>query len=250
MRRWMVPVLIAVAALVLGGGGYWAWQAGLFPTKQAAAPAPESVAPVVQAPSPAVLSRTLFPATAHVETFDLNDGTRSTEILLPDGERLVQTYNGVPYITWFFMPDGVRRKDPKGETLLRYLPPELQDDSVWKQPVASGTVWFRLTRLSGCQPAGQAPAECWQLQVLNRGELTTFTFASGLGAVGAAAENYATPAESFTKTLKQVAAGTGVTQQQLTEVLAKGLSLDKFSTAPVQSATAAEFDAALAEVKK
>lgn len=248
MRRWMIALLALAVAAVLGGGGYWAWRSGWNPLKQPEASEPVATEPVAPAPPP-TLARTLFPTEPQVAGYDLSDSTRSTEILLPDGQRLVQTYNGVPYVTWFFNADGVWRKDPKGDTVLRYLPRELVDGQVWKHTVATGSVWFRLTRLSGCQPAGLAPAECWQVQVLNRGELTTFTFATGMGPAAAAADNYVKPADSFTKTLKSFGTVT-VTPEQRTAVLAGGLSLEKLAGAPVQSATAADFEAALSEARK
>ncbi|HLN64697.1 MAG TPA: hypothetical protein VK464_24505 [Symbiobacteriaceae bacterium] len=248
MRRWTTALLALAVAAVLGGGGYWAWQSGWAPLKRPPASEPVAAEPVAPAPAP-TLARTLFPTEPRVAGYDLSDGTKSTEVLLPDQQRLVQTYNGVPYITWFFTADGVWRKDPRGDTVLRYLPRDLTDGLVWKHTVPTGSVWFRLTRLSGCQPAGQAPAECWQVQVLNRGELTTFTFATGMGPVSAAAENYAKPADSFTKTLKSFGPVT-VTPVQRTDLLGRGLSLEKLAGAPVEPAAAADFEAALAGARK
>lgn len=250
MTRWTAWLAGGLAVvLLLAAAGYGVYRAGLFGlgTKPAATMKEPDPPPVV-AKTP---GRSLFPTAAQVASYSLDDGTSSTEALLADGDRLVQTYNGAVYITWFFTPEGVLRADPKGKgqpLLLRYLPAELEDGLVWKQPVADNYAWFRLNRMPACAVLDRQPAECWQVQLLNRGELVTFTFASGMGAVGAVAENFPTPRESFRKTL------TGFRSMgddpATAKALAAGLTLDRTAKAPLEPATAAEFDAAVAAYKR
>jgi hypothetical protein len=232
----------------LGGGGWWAWRNGIFaPEKPAVEPAP------VPAPAPEPTpARTLFPQADKQVVFDLDDGTRSTELLLSDGDRVVQTYNGVVYVTWLLAPEGVLRADPKGSGfLLRYLPLKLEDGLVWKQQAKGETVWFRLSRPGRCpesvatQAAAGGGAECWQVQVLNRRELTTFTFAAGMGPVGAVAQNALTPRESFTKVLRSFGTAPVLDAAQRKALLEKGLKPGGMTLAPVEPSTAIEFESAV-----
>lgn len=247
MRRGLILALVLVLAAALGGGGYWAWQGGLFAKDKPAAV--EAPAPQPTPAPPATKLATLFPTADKQAVYDLDDGTRSTELVLVDGSRVVQTYNGVVYATWFLSPEaGLLRADPKGSgVLLRYLPPELKDGLVWKQAVNSETVWFRLNQQVECQSflTALAPAECWQLQVLNKKELTTFTFATGLGAAGAVATNATAPAESFRKTLKSFGPAPQMSAEQRKAVLDKGMAPTALPQAPVAEATVAEFEAAV-----
>ena len=70
---------------------------------------PRRLVPAPPAPvSPVTDARDLFPASDLELTYQFADKAQSHEFFIPDGDRLVQTFNGEPYITWFFTPDGVR----------------------------------------------------------------------------------------------------------------------------------------------
>lgn len=212
---------------------------------------PPEAKPTASAPSPpapATPARDLFPAADWQFAYAFDDGTRSDEFMLPDGDRYVQTYNGTAYIAWFHTPQGVLRADPRGTgapLLLRYLPPALADGQVWRQPVKGDSVWFKLDRLPACAVTGATPKECWQLQVLNRGDLTSFTFATGLGAVSATSDNATAPRESFRKVLMSHGP-VQVPEKDRMRFLGQVIELKDGTPGAVEPATAEEFAAALA----
>ena len=112
-------------------------------------------------------------------TYRLREGRQDAEVslgehLLRDGERVVAVTSEKAYAVWHLRPDGVWRADPRGgESLLRYLPPQLVDGLHWRQRSGDTDVWFALRHI----PDG------WELAVLNRGERTVFHFAAGRGPV-------------------------------------------------------------------
>lgn len=138
------------------------------------------------------------------------DGTHHSYFLAPDqfaeehyvrdGERLIGSYNGKTYVTWFITEQGIWRADPKGPALLRYLPPVLKDGTAWKQASGSEDVLFLLRERAKCDhPVGNAVEGCWELTVLNRLERTLFRFASGDGILYVWSENLQDPADAYTK---------------------------------------------------
>lgn len=206
MKRSAGLLLALVTAASLSGCGKWP------PWKKS-----EPKAPVVVADPPPPdggPAAGLFPTQDQQLSFMVTDRGKQPivvqEDLLRDGERLIAAQGGAtPYVTWLFNADGVWRKDPRGSTLLRYLPHTLRDVQAWKQSSDGADVWFRVARSAkGCPlPAGAHAEQCWGLTVLNRGERTEFLFATGLGPVSAEAENWTTPAASFTKQVSAIQPG-------------------------------------------
>lgn len=160
--------------------------------------------PIPHPNTPVTKARDLFPTTDLAATYIFQDKTQSQELLLPDGDRLVQTYNGEPFITWFFAPDGVLRpdpSDPKHRGLLRYLPATLKDDLTWEQYAVSDFYYFRLTHEQRCAGEGIAASDCWKLEVINYSGLTAFHFAPGQGVIAAQLTGY-DATEDFTKRME------------------------------------------------
>lgn len=173
------------------------------------------------------------------------------EWLREEGQRaIIATYAGSPYVRWEWNDEGLWRLDPKGGgAMLRYLPPVLVDGSVWRQQSGEAIVWFHLgRRAEPCQVSGVpgGSVECWELTVLNRGEILLFTFARGVGPIAAEAKNHARPADSFTKQLVEVRPSR-LTPEQRGAFLAKLPSTGK-PAAPLQPATLEEFQAAQADI--
>ncbi|MFZ5816367.1 MAG: hypothetical protein ACOY93_13890 [Bacillota bacterium] len=164
-------------------------------------------------------------------------------------QALIATYAGVPYVRWEWNAEGLWRLDPRGGgVMLRYLPPTLTDGAVWKQQSGAETVWFHLARRAEpCPLPGGESADCWNLTVLNRRELLTFTFARGIGPVAAVAENFANRSDSFTKKLIQKGPSQ-LSPEQRAGLLAQLKSPGR-PAAPVQTATLEEFQAARAAVQ-
>lgn len=166
-------------------------------------------------------------------------------------QALVATYAGAPYVRWEWNGEGLWRLDPRGGgAMLRYLPPLLEDGAVWRQPSGDAIVWFHLTRQAApCQVPGVAgdSAECWNVDVLNRGEFLRFTFARGVGPIAATAENYAQRSQSFTKKLVEVRPSK-LTPEQRAAFLAQMKPAGR-PAAPVQTATPEEFKAAQAAMQ-
>lgn len=128
--------LAVVIRFVLFGAGCFSPRGGRptetpvvsSPNSRSAEEAVSDLVPETPSPSPSPTdSRHLFPTTNLEVRYRFTDNTESREFLIPDGNRLVQTYNGHPYITWFFAAGGVFRSDPSdtdGKLLVRYLPSE------------------------------------------------------------------------------------------------------------------------------
>jgi hypothetical protein len=147
-------------------------------------------------------------------------------------------------VTWFITKDGVWRQDPKGTALLRYLPPVLQDNQFWKQKSGADEVWFRLKRQTPCESfTGNTVPECWDLTVLNRQERTTFRLTAGMGVLTVQSENYAKPAESYTKSQRFNPPNPAVPNKA--DLLKDGARLPDGALPPVTSVTSDEFDAAV-----
>jgi len=209
-----------------------------------AAPEPAPAPP----PVPAVPATILYPDKDVRLTFDVLDRgaprpTPITEQLLREPDRIVATYNGTPYVTWVTNANGIWRQDPKGPALLRYLPAQMRDGDAWKQVSGNSEVWFRLRQEAGPCGAVSQPEQCWVLAVVNRSEYTEFHFAGGLGPVRVSDENWATPADSFEKS---------ITSQQPVTLAATDRKqlLDRApvptgAAAAVSATTAAEFEANL-----
>ena len=166
------------------------------------AEAPPEPPKPVDAPSGAAgvtAAGNLLPSDGTWLQYHLSDETQSLEYYVRDGNRVLGSYNGKPYVTWFVTPEGVWRKDPQGPALLRYLPPELKDGLVWRQQSGSDYVWFRLRESGKC-----AVRNCWELTVLNRMERTTLLFAQGQGVERARSDNMVNPAASYDKLQTQI----------------------------------------------
>lgn len=207
--------------------------------------------------APAVLSpaevdppaAALLPGNGAQHGFMLSDGTQIEEHYVRDGGRLIGSYNGEPYVTWFITDQGIFRRDPKGPGLLRYLPPEPEDGLAWKQRSGDTDVWFNLQAVPQCQsPLGPAYDTCWQLTVLNRAEQTVYLFSPGpapedwlddsTGVLDVRADNFANPAESFVKWRRQAQP----TEPPSREVMLEGADpWPSEEYAPIQSVTLAEF---------
>ncbi|HEY3363694.1 MAG TPA: hypothetical protein VGK74_01405 [Symbiobacteriaceae bacterium] len=249
MTRFARVMTLVALSLLIGG-----CQLPPLPwTKSQPAPAPAlPAAPVVET----VRAETLFPSADWHATYGVQDQGKAEmkveEDWLRDGQRLVATQNGVPYVTWEFRPDGVWRADPKGfGALLRYLPTLLENDVAWKQESAGREVWFALNEEKAACDTWKSTFpvnQCWQLQVLNRGELTTFLFGRGVGPLRADAVNYARPAESFVKTLRAQKLGTTLVPENRKAVLDKAGGSGA-QPAPVRPVTPTEFQQAMQNAK-
>lgn len=213
MKIQRMMILLALVSVVAGcsapeSGG---------PTKEPESPPAEvlSPVPIIATPDPKgpagepVLAaavtegRALFPTTDLEVSYRFADDTRSREFLIPDGERLVQTYNGVPYITWFFTPEGVFRpdtSDPDGRHLVRYLPAHLEDGLVWTHQGVADTYRFRLSARERCEGEGVTFHQCWSLEVVGLHRVSTFFFAPGMGVIRAIGDDE-DATESFDKRL-------------------------------------------------
>ncbi|HYF79213.1 MAG TPA: hypothetical protein VD973_18965 [Symbiobacteriaceae bacterium] len=179
------------------------------PTPPVTVPPTDTTAPQEPAPaSPPAASgpraADYLPKPGAAYFYVLSDGSTSTEYFYSDGDRLIGSYNGKPYVTWFTTEDGVWRPDPQGPGLLRYLPPVLQSSLAWKQTSGNDEVFFLLEDKGSCRTAQdynrQVP--CWELSVLNRQELTVLQFAPEVGVIYAQSTNYKTPSDSYIKRLE------------------------------------------------
>ncbi len=271
MRRRNVAAALAamlVAALALSGCSLMDWLApGAKPKaeERAATPAPANDGSGAQGtgeagggaetakPGQPVPAASLFPAADRQVIFEVTDRGqepyRVTEELIRDGDRVIATYNGSPYIRWVLNDGGVWRVDPRGGgALLRYLPATLTGSETWKQTSGDAEVWFRLRETEGrCVIPGEpAPAECWELTVLNRGEMTVFRFASGIGPVEALAENWADPALSFIKKALETRPGALAEETRTTYL---NHPFPAGAESPVVPVTAGDFEAAVAHMR-
>jgi len=203
----------------------------------------EQPAPTQQEPEPEgdPASLSLLPVPERPYMYGLTDGTNANEWYIREGERLVGAYNGKPYVTWFVLPQGIYRIDPKGKTLLRYLPRELKDGLAWKQQSGDAEVWFSL-RSVDMETVTGTPASHWELTVLNRGERTLFRFLPGEGITFVNAENLAKPADSFVKS--HVFGSQPVTVPK-EEMLAAAATRPAGELPPVTEVSAAEYEEAL-----
>ena len=200
----------------------------------AVTPGPEPQAP----PSGA----SLLPVPDRPYFYHLDNGEAAEEYYIRDGDRLIGAYNGKTYVTWFITGEGVWRPDPKGEGLLRYLPPVLKDNLSWKQTSGGEEVWFRLQARTDCSSWGNAGSGCWELTVLNRLERTIFRFASAEAVLHVWSDNLANPAESYTKSRDQRQPTAPPARQQM---IAEGARLPDGPLPTVTQVTPAEFDQAI-----
>lgn len=254
MRGLIRPAtLMLILAVLLAGCEFK--MPRLLRFERAPAPAGETTQPTEQpTPPPPVLADALFPAQDWRLTYAVTDlgqePVQVVEELIRDESRLVATYNGSPYITWVFNDEGVWRSDPKGGgALLLYLPKNLLDGDAWKQTSGDADVWFRLKESREACPgwfwAGQ-PEQCWELTVLNRGERTRFAMVTGLGPTFAQAENWAAPAESFSKKATAHRAGQ-LSEEQRKQVL-DSVKLPTTPPAPVIPVSSGEFETAATDM--
>jgi hypothetical protein len=209
MIRWAV-LLLTAAALVAGCSRPPASQE---PTLTPQTPtATEQPAPT----APGVAADMVLPRDNASYIYNLSGDSLVEEAYVRDGDRLIGSYNGKVYVTWFITPEGVYRLDPKGKVLLRYLPPVLPDDEVaWKQTSGGEAVWFDLRRVGDCHGYDAlVKSACWSLTVLNRGERVSYLLGLGQGIIKAESANLVKPAESYTKDL----AGAGQTPPPAREV--------------------------------
>lgn len=142
-------------------------------------------------------------------TYRFDDGTPETEEQMAALEdRVVAIKEDRVYVTWFIRPDGVYRQDPLGgkdAPLLRYLPAEPRHDLVWSQTSGNAQIWFRLQEAPDCgqdYSGEKLPGSCWDLYMLNRGEVHFFRFAKAAGVVQAGVLSPAKPEKSFRKLAK------------------------------------------------
>ncbi|HWI64761.1 MAG TPA: hypothetical protein VNT75_23275 [Symbiobacteriaceae bacterium] len=223
-------LMLVVAAALMG-----ACTKGSPPQKDE----PKSV-PVTPA-APAEKADGLFPGADLRLVYSVTDQGQPAvavdEDWLRDGDRIVATYNGTPYVTWLLRSDGVWRADPGGSgVLLRYLPPELQDGTVWKQTSGGQDIWFKLTRESSQ----------WLLQVVNRAEVTLFRFSPAAGPYRVESINYANPSHSFVK--QQLSSSPGKVEAGTRAAHLKNMPSPALQAAPVTAATLQEFAEALNRV--
>ncbi|MFZ5824161.1 MAG: hypothetical protein ACOY94_07530 [Bacillota bacterium] len=173
-------------------------------TEQPKAEPPKAESPKAESPKDApvvpggIAAEKLLPQPNRIYGYHLSDGSEAIEFYVADGERLIGSYNGKTYVTWFLTPEGVFRQDPKGPALLRYLPPDLKDDLAWKQGSGDAEVWFRAASRTNCYQLDHA-RECWELTVLNRQEQTRFQFVPGWGTAVVESMRLDRPAESYVK---------------------------------------------------
>lgn len=245
MTRYRLLARIMFLAFLLGG---CALPAMPWARSKPAEPAPTPPAPAL----PSVRAETLFPGADAHATYGMADQgkpeVKVEEDWIRDGGRLVFTQNGNPYATWDIRDDGVWRLDPKGGgALLRYFPPLLENGAVWKQQSGGQDVWFALAEDStACESWKSALGvdQCWQLRVLNRGELTTFLFGAGAGPLKADAVNYLRPADSFAKALKAEKPGSPLLPAERKAVLDKAGTV-RGQAAAVTQVGLSDFDAAV-----
>lgn len=200
-------LLMMTAALVAGCSRPPAGQEPA-PTSPPAAsePAPSTgstPAPGSTPPASGVAAETVLPGDGDTYTYLLTGSQWIQEAYIRDGERLIGSYEGKIYVTWFITPEGVYRQDPKGKVLLRYLPPTLPDHEIaWKQNSDGDAVWFDLRPVGECAGYDETKkSACWSLTVLNRGERLTYLLGVGQGILKAESANLAKPADSYTKSL-------------------------------------------------
>jgi len=228
------------------------------PTQPIPEPAVASPSETETQPTPSALLRPaetdppaaqLLPGDGAQHGFTLSDGAVVEEHYIRDGGRLIGSYNGEPYVTWFITDQGIFRRDPRGPGLLRYLPPEPEDGLAWKQRSGDADVWFNLQAVPQCHsPLGPTYDACWQLTVLNRGEQTVYLFSPGpapenwigdmTGVLEVRGDNFGNPAESYVKWRRQAQA----TEPPSREAMLAGA--DPWPTeeyAPIQEVTFAEF---------
>jgi hypothetical protein len=194
----------------------------------------------------------LFPETDWQITYSVQDHGQKpvtvVEELIREGDRLVATYNGQPYVTWVLGAEGVWRTDPRGGgALLRFLPPTLKHNEAWKQQSGDAEVWFKLAEKVPCSIWRTTPPKhCWDLTVLNRGERTVFQFVSTLGPYHVQADNYQRIANSFTKQIKEHKEG--AIDPGMRAALLKQVPAAAGTPAAVIPVTPAEFDQAESEL--
>lgn len=249
MRKLLALLLIAAFALAAGCSKTAA------PPPQVAVPPTDTSAPQEQTPSspqPAAGPRAAdyLPKPGSPYFYTLSDGTTSTEYFFSDGDRLIGSYNGKAYVTWFATKEGVWRPDPQGPGLLRYLPPVLQDSMAWKQTSGDAEVFFLLEDQGSCRTAVDynRPIPCWELNVLNRQALTVLHFAPEVGVIFAQSIDYKTPADSY---IKRVAlASPSVEAPPVREQMLKDAApLPKGPLPAVTPISPADFQAALKAVR-
>lgn len=256
-----VPLLALLLACSGGSPAPGGQAAGPAETKPIPAPASPGQAPT-PTPAPArpdpdpqpgrsrgTPAAHLFPERdlrTSFRTWDLGPDRTSidTQLLLREPDRVRVIYNGRPYATWRLGESGVWREDPANPgTLLRYLPPDLQDGLAWSQPSGDATVWFQLARAEGICPVGNGmwTPGCWQLTVLSRGEELRYTLAPQHGPVQVWSTNARRPEASFFMEL-QTSAWADLTAGQRAALLA-GPPDSPLTRPPVTEVPAEEFAA-------
>lgn len=222
-------------------------------------PAPKEAEPPLPVSTPAIPPaepfRVLLPGQDLQLQVTVTDQGAQPVVILEEWIRdesqraLLTTYAGAPFVRWEWNDEGLWRLDPRGGgALLRYLPPTLEEGALWRQPSGDEAVWFHLAKQATPCKAGTESTDCWVLEVLNRGELLTYTFARGVGPIAVKAENYAKPADSFTKQLVEVRPSQ-LSSEQRAEFIAK-LPPSGATAAPIQTATLEQFEAARAAMQK
>lgn len=235
MRKLIVPLLIFLAAGCSRGA----------PPPPPVVNPPSTPPPVVEAPpSPPPVAgpaaEGFLPKPGQPYSYALSDGTSANEWFVRDGDRLIGAYNGKTYVTWFVRPDGVWRPDPKGQALLRYLPPVMQPGLAWKQQSGADEVWFRLAEKDSCNRVGRG-MPCWELTVLNRMERTVFRFTELYGIIYASSDNFTTRSDSYIKAAAEPAKGDAPPREQM---LKDGARLPAEPLPAVTEVTVVQFDQA------
>ncbi|MDF2628804.1 MAG: hypothetical protein K0R39_2635 [Symbiobacteriaceae bacterium] len=242
MRKLLALLLIATFALAAGCSKK-APAPPLVPPAETTAP----VDPPPADPSPAgPRAADYLPKPGSPYFYHLNDGTTSTEYFFSDGERLIGSYNGKAYLTWFSTEDGVWRPDPQGSALLRYLPPVLQHALAWKQKSGNDEVFFLLEDKGLCRTDRDyyRPVPCWELSVLNRQEVTVLHFSPEIGVIYAQSVNYKVPSDSYIKRIGLV--GEPVAAPPVREQMLKdGATLPSGPLPAVTSISPVDFHAAV-----